>query len=230
MVRQIQTGGAKQRDQSNGIGMTMENNLKFCLRHWLVTAIVIMALVIVARPVEASDDNATNVIEKFCRSEFDGVVDVRMEANGIVAFSKNRKRIERKRDPEFMGQIIALEGDPIFIVSGYQIISEEIIKDTAFVSVRYSNLAKSEGDGMQNRRLIVNRDRDQLVIFKLIKRGATWVVLDPPTPRISKNALIIRYKKSLESYEYIIRGRGLSSAQERSYKKEVEDYNFIDGL
>lgn len=100
----------------------------------------------------------------------------------------------------------------------------------ATVTVFYKTLAKSEGEGLEQRRLIRRISNKDKVVFKLSYLHGKWKIIDPPVLRISKTAMIARYEESILEYRKIINKPDISAAQKKAYQKEVETLEFLVSL
>src|SRR5919109_2582344 len=142
----------------------------------------------------ASQDSPRELAEKFCRAEFTGVEDIRLD---IAKYSRKQMLWEKKRDPEFKGMAKFWDNDPLFVVASYQITDVSVKKNHAIATIVYNRLARTEGDGVLKRKLIPDRMSHDIVKLHLIYDGSKWWVYDPPTPRVSIEALIEYYRNTL---------------------------------
>src|SRR6266487_4429314 len=99
----------------------------------------------------ASQDSPRELTDEFCKEEFIGVQDIRLD---IVKYSRKREVWEKKRDPEFRGMAKYWDNDPLFVVASYQITDVLVKKNHAIATIVYKRLARTEGDGVLERKLI----------------------------------------------------------------------------
>jgi hypothetical protein len=173
-------------------------------------------------------DSARELVEKFCRAEFMGVQDIRLD---IAKYSRKQRAWEKKRDSEFRGMVKYWDNDPLFVVESYQITDVSVKKTRAIATIVYKRVAMTEGDGVLKRKLIPDRMSHDIVKLHLIYNESRWWVLDPPIPRVSLEA-IIEYHKNY----YKIMGDdwlqriGISESQKQYYRKLQENLEILNRL
>jgi len=196
------------------------------LLRWTISLFVI---ILSADIIAAGEDNAKAarlVVEEFCQSEFNGVRDYRYK----VKFRLKRQTEEKKRDSQFKGHVIDWNADPLFVVASYQIVSVQIVSSThAVATVKYEQLARTVGDGVETRKILPEYRKWDVLKLQLVYDNQQWSILDPPAPRISKEALVAYYEKDLRSFDDKWLAKA-SEAQLRIYHKMQEDFNALKGL
>jgi len=173
-------------------------------------------------------DSARELAEKFCRAEFMGVEDIRLD---IAKYSQTQMLWEKKRDPEFRGMVKSWDNDPLFVVASYQITDVSVKKDHAIATIVYKRLARTKGDGVLKRKLIPDNMSHDEVKLHLIYNESAWWVLDPPIPRVSLEA-IMRYHKSVLDrlgYDWLKRS-DISEGQKQHYRKRQENLEILNRL
>ena len=173
-------------------------------------------------------DSARELAEKFCRAEFMGVEDIRLD---IARYSRKQMLWEKKRDPEFRGMAKFWDNDPLFVVASYQITDVSVKGNRAIATIVYNRLARTEGDGVLKRKLIPDRMSHDIVKLHLIYDGSKWWVYDPSTPRVSIEALIEYYRNTLNRLgsDWLERS-DISKAQKEYYRKDQESLKILSSL
>jgi hypothetical protein len=115
-------------------------------------------------------------------------------------------------------------------VKSYEVLSVDVRNREAVVMTLYVTLAKSDGEGFEHRDLVYYcRERDK-VLLKLSRQRGTWRIIDPPIPRVSKEAMLSKYQASVRRYEENIDKPQTSKAQKSSYQKVLETLKFLEAL
>jgi hypothetical protein len=176
----------------------------------------------------ASQDSPRELAEKFCRAEFTGVEDIRLD---IAKYSRKQMLWEKKRDPEFRGMAKFWDNDPLFVVASYQITDVSVKKNHAIATIVYKRLARTEGDGVLRRKLIPDSLGHEIIQLDLIYNGSKWWVLDPPIPRVSLEAIIAYHKGYLNIMGENWLGRSdISEGQKQYYRKLQENLRILESL
>jgi hypothetical protein len=176
----------------------------------------------------ANLDSAREFAEKFCRAEFMGVEDIRLD---IAKYSRKQMLWEKKRDPESRGMVKFWDNDPLFVVASYQIAHVSVKKDRAIATIVYKRLARTEGDGVLKRKLVPDRMAHDIVRLHLIYDGSTWWVLDPPIPRVSLEAIIRYHKNHLDRLgDDWVKRPDISDGQKQYYRKLQENLQILKSL
>jgi len=173
------------------------------------------------------DDAIRKVVDNYCENDFNGVADTRTT---LVKYSNKRLEIEKKRDPELLGKVIAFEADPIMVVNSYKIQQIVISNNKSVATVAYDRIAKSKGHGLPGRKIIPEYVKQEIVEFHLINEKGQWLIIDPPLPRISKRSLMQYYKDYIESMEKWIHTDKSSAGQRHNYEAMVATLNFLESL
>ena len=173
-------------------------------------------------------DSARELVEKFCRAEFMGVQDIRLD---IAKYSRKQRAWEKKRDSESRGMVKHWDNDPLFVVESYQITDVSVKKTRAIATIVYKRLARTEGDGVLKRKLVPDRTVHDRVRLHLIYDGSTWCVFDPPIPRVSLEALIEYNRNTLNRLgsDWLERS-DISEAQKQYYRKDQENLQILNRL
>ena|SRR6266850_7901197 len=183
---------------------------------------------VIAENELANLDSARELVEKFCRTEFMGVQDIRLD---IAKYSRKQMLWEKKRDPESRGMVKFWDNDPLFVVASYEITDVSVKKNYAIATIVYNRLARTEGDGVLKRKLIPDRISHDIVKLHLIYNESRWCVLDPPIPRVSLEA-IIEYHKNYHKImgDDWLQRTGISESQKQYYRKLQENLGILNRL
>ncbi len=193
------------------------------------TMFVIVGLVFGLYPAFLSANNlreaAVQTVEAFCKAEFEG--DRSDERTALSKFSPARATKERERDPLFGGSVIFWDVDPSFIVEWYKVLDVTVNKDRAIATVSYKRVARSE----RKSKIIPDYKDPDLVKLDLVHDGKQWWILDPPLPRISKQALMETYASLLNMMDdkWLERPE-ISQAQKRYYRERKEALRVLQSL
>ena len=173
-------------------------------------------------------DGPKLIAEKFCESEFLGADNIRLE---LAKFTPEREAKEKGKDSTFVGRVISWDGDPLFVVASYRIISLEIKGSSAIATSEYVRLARTVDEGVIQREIIPDYVVHDKVELYLIHEDGRWWILDPPTPRISIGAIIEFYQRKLGRLgpDWLSR-KDVSDEQKLAYRKLQEDLGLILGL
>jgi hypothetical protein len=173
-------------------------------------------------------DSARELVEKFCRDEFIGVEDIRLDA---AKYSRKQALREKKRDPEFRGMVKFWDNDPLFVVTSYQIREVLVNKNTGLATIVYDRIARTEGDGVLKRKFVPDPNAQDRVQLHLIYDGSKWWLYDPPIPRVSIEALIEYYRKTLNRLgpDWLERS-DISEAQKGYYRKDQKSLEVLKSL
>jgi len=91
-----------------------------------------------------------------------------------------------------------IHSTPLVVVESYQILDIQVEDNKATAITRFLRLARADGNSYKAQHLVVERPHEEIVKLNLIYDGNRWWVIDPPIPRISKEALINVYKARIE--------------------------------
>jgi len=172
--------------------------------------------------------SAREVAEKFCRAEFMGTEDIRLD---IAKYSHKQMTREKKRDPEFRGMVKDWDNDPLFVVASYKITDVSVKKNHAIATIIYQRLARTEGDGVLKRKLIADRMSRDIVKLHLIYTDSRWWVLNPPIPRVSLEAIISDHKSILDRLgDDWLQRPGISESQKQYYRKLQKNLEILKSL
>lgn len=172
-------------------------------------------------------DAVKKVAETYCQADFNGVPDIR---SNLAKFSTKRARMEKKRDPELQGMVIAFEADQILIVDSYQLQNVAVDGNRAVVTVAYDRLAKTSGSGLPGRKIIPDHVKLEIVEIHLVLNKGRWLILDPPLPRISIKALIQYYEDYAARMERWIHTERASDPQKHNYEEIIDDLKILKNL
>ncbi len=175
-----------------------------------------------------SVDSARELVEKFCRAEFMGVQDIRLD---IAKYSRKQIAWEKKRDPEFRGMVKYWDNDPLFVVASYQITDVSVKKNRAIATIVYKRLARTEGDGVLKRKIIPDSLEHDIISLDLIYNRSTWWVLDPPIPRVSLEDITRYHKSHLNRLgDDWLQRPDISEGQKQYYRKGQENLKILESL
>ena len=199
------------------------------------SATVILSVVIFLMfPVVGRSNGPANLfqvrraIEAFCSYEFRG--DTSDERARQVIFSPEREKRERKRAGEALPWVIFWDSEPLVIVESFNVIRVEPAGEgKANAYVDYNVVAESRGNG----NIVKIRKPHGLVKYQLVWvwSDTRWMVVDPPGPRISKEALIRHYE---EYFEFVgsdwINDPRLTDVQRKSYADRLKTLETLRSL
>lgn len=171
------------------------------------------------------------VVDEYCRAELNGNEAIRQD---LATYSRKRLIEEKKRNPELVAyQIISWEGDPLYVVSGFKVLDIKIEKKSVVASVDYTRLARTEGIGHLERKIIPDYKEHDVLSVNLVFEKGKWKILDPPQPRVSKEALLSFYKNEKKEFEeYVINNPKAkpSEPQKKGYVKVKETLEILEKL
>jgi hypothetical protein len=170
-------------------------------------------------------DNAKQLIELFCKFEFEGFV-VTDQREMIIKFSKEREEKERKRRPIFKPWVVLWDSDPYFIISSYKVLNIELSGNKGIATVGYKRIGECKGNAQINSSL---KEQD-IVKLNLIYDGKRWWILDPPPPKVYLNVLIKIFEddfKRINNQEWL---QNASIGQQQYFSKMRETINILKNL
>ena len=150
----------------------------------------------VLTPLTHADSGAAwsvyQAVEIFCQIEFEGD----QESRRYETIWYSEKEVTRRKKQRFPLPVhsFAAGSDPLFVVASYQITEVQPQGKHATAKVRYKRLVRTEDWGSLARRIIPEKNDNDLVTLNLIFENSRWWVLDPPPPRVSKQVLIEYYE------------------------------------
>jgi hypothetical protein len=165
-------------------------------------------------------------LEKFVKSEYEGVIDVRNESD-IVTFSPDYQMILNEN---LHGAAIYIAGDPLMIVSSYDIRTVKVYDDFAYAIVVFRRSAHTQGAGLPGRDIIPDLIERDSVEYFLRKKANEWTVFDPPLPRISKKAMIEYYKGQIVEMKELTKRPSASKERKQAYAELTNTLNIINRL
>jgi hypothetical protein len=172
--------------------------------------------------------SAREVAEQFCRAEFMGIQDIRLD---IAKYRRKQMVWEKKRDPESKGMVKFWDNDPLFVVASYEVEHVSVKKNHAIATIVYRRLARTEGDGVLKRKIIPDVIARDIVHLNLLYDGSIWWVLDPPIPRVSLKAIIQDHKSYLDTMgDDWLERTDISEAQKQYYRKRQENLKILGAL
>lgn len=194
--------------------------------------ITVIALCWIVYPFYSVADEAGSVeaakqqVERLVKAEFDGYVYMRNEPD-LVKFSAELKSY---KDANIEGARTFLDLSPLLVVSSYEIVSVKMKKNHARAIVTYTRLARTKGIGSLNRKLMPNLIKREMVQYDLIFDGVHWLILAPPLPRVSKEAMLGFYEDRVTSFSKFIDDPDTSKAQRKQFQKDNETLKILKSL
>ena len=196
-------------------------NKRYLVRFLLVTAALLAAGIVWADTTAANSKTlqARNTVEYFCKIEFEG--DREPKRVNVIHYSDKMAAIRQKtRDPLPLYSIF-FDQDPLFVVASYKILGVQVRGNHATAKIEYRRIARSIGIIQDTWHLIAEPPHDDTVTLNLVFKKNQWWVIDPPPPRVSKEALI-RY------YEATIKNLGVEN--DPRWQKERDTLKLLNGL
>ncbi|MGH7253542.1 MAG: hypothetical protein ACREIE_07040 [Nitrospiraceae bacterium] len=146
-----------------------------------------------------TDQAALQVIEAFCRAEFDEDSDKRFE---LIKFTSGGRAAELHRAGHGMipGVRIFPEQMPLIVVTSYVVETVTVSQDRARATVIYRTVAR-KGEGGIFARIVPSTVQPERVELQLVYADGRWWIFDPPLPRISLETMILVYRQELAQYE-----------------------------
>lgn len=180
--------------------MKSTNNILFNKPNYRTT-IILLIILYIALPVLAETDNkskvdnARNIVESFCRSEFEGdEFDQRIK---LIKFSPAREKKEKIRTGPALPWVVFWDWDEFYIVSSYKVVDVVLSGKRGVATVEYKRIAKSKGKG----EIIPSQKGQDIVKLNLVYNGKQWWIFDPPLPRISLKAIVDFYEHYLLRFD-----------------------------
>lgn len=201
---------------------------------YIAKSVIFLCVLCMVRMSYADSSDSTQlslvkgVVKDFCQSEFNGIVDKRIND---VKYSRQRKIEEERKNPDMVAGVIFLDGDPLYIVSAFKVLDIKIEKKHATASIKYIRLAHTEGRGDEERKIIPNYNEHDVVLINLVYEKNKWKIIDPPLPRISKGALYKYFNNMKTRLEQNVIGRpDTSEGQKQYYLKVKETLEILEKL
>ena len=159
-------------------------------------------------------------VEQLLRAEFAGRGDTRADLAIYSADYAVAKGYDR--DP-LGGYEVCWDCDPIVVVDSFEILDSKLVENAAAVNVEFHVLLRSEGTGDMHRDLVPARDEREQVRLLVTRKAACWLVLNPPEPRVSLDALLAFYQWEVDHTPQVFR----SEAQRVAFEKTKETFEFL---
>jgi len=134
-----------------------------------------LALVGSAQELETGSRDPRELIESFCRREFQGEKNTRYQ---LATF-----RVPTSPNDPLHHADVAIEGDPLVLVRSFRILKVTVARTTGQALVAYDRVAALPV--VENRRPTVRHMPREIVSYRLKQKGNRWLVFDPPLPRMS---------------------------------------------
>lgn len=153
-------------------------------------------------PPALANSNAEQAVQKavesFCQMEYEGDREPR-RIETIQYSAKEAARRQQQREPLPVYSLF-FDQDPLFVVASYQIVSVRVKAsgNRATAVVKYRRIARSEGATQDTWHLVTETPRDEMVTLNLLLSKNRWLVLDSPSPHVSKTPLIQFYESQLK--------------------------------
>jgi hypothetical protein len=175
---------------------------------------------------QSNESFAKNTLEKFCTAEFEGVRDIRFH---LTKMTHKRSVKLAKTDPELKGNLVFWDADSIGVVSTFSVVGILQKDNSMFVSVKYSLLLETKGEGDMSREFFKKCAKNHVVVYQLTKEKDGWMVLNPPIPYISIDALIKFYKNLLSTMpKDIDNGNKYTSIQRAYFTRHHKDLDYLN--
>lgn len=173
----------------------------------------------------SSSEMVKAVVEEYCWGEFIGLENMRVK---LVKYSPQRKAIiEKTIGPLEVARIMFWQAVPLFVVTSFDVQNIIIEGDTAVATISFRQVVKTEGEGVMNRRLIPDYKQNDIEKLHLKYDGKQWWIIDPPLPRISKEALIKYFERIIARREGSPR---ITDRQKEHYQYYVNELNELKNL
>jgi hypothetical protein len=155
----------------------------------LVFSIIIVLFLNVT--LAKNQSSVQKIVEKYCNLELSG--DSAIDRSTLIKFSKEREEFENRKDSEFGGKMIYWKADSIFVVKKFKV--GKIISKNGFATclVVYERLAKTEGYGDADRKIVPSYMKNDSIVLRLVFENNRWWIFDPPPPKISLMTLLKIY-------------------------------------
>ena len=187
------------------------------MRLFLFTALLLFGATSAEAGDQAAIAAARQVVERYCQIEFEGGGKSMEEREQVIKFSpKREKQISKETG---MGAHVDYSNSHDIVVSVYEVKDVRLTgTKRATATVAFKRLARTEGDTYNTQHYVAEPAHEELVTLNLVFDQKQWWVLDPPTPRVSKQVLIKRYedevKEDSSKWERIL--------NDPSYEEEVK--------
>lgn len=167
---------------------------------------------------KTAQENLRSFVKYFIEAEFNGEEDARMNT---VVYSESRLKKVKRNDPELIGQIISIDGDPLIIVKSFEIFQLDSTEMNGKAIIKFQKVAYTKGLGAINRKVII--DEKVEVISVLLKyKNKKWWIIDPSFPRVSLQAIIKYTENEITTLSKLI---SPSENQRKKLLKLQETYN-----
>jgi CTP-dependent riboflavin kinase len=84
------------------------------------------------------------------------------------------------------------------IVTGYNILEIKQVSKKGTVKIKFQEIAERVKDKKAGRVILLKKKQESEVIYDLILKNGNWVVLDPPEPRISLQAITSQFEDQMK--------------------------------
>ena len=166
---------------------------------WEVGLASLLASTAWADVMPMNEETARQVVQAFCRAEFDEDSDKRFE---LIKFTPGGRAAELHRAGHGMipGVRIFPEQMPLIVVTSYVVETITVSQDRARAIVIYRTVAR-KGEGGIFAKIVPSTVQPERVELHLVYADGRWCILDPPLPRVSLQTMILVYRQELAQYE-----------------------------
>ncbi|MCJ7547060.1 MAG: hypothetical protein MUP30_09620 [Deltaproteobacteria bacterium] len=157
-------------------------------------------------------------LDKFLEAECEGDIYIRNDSN-LIKFSPESEKILKEN---LEGARIFLEGSSLIIISSYTIESIKLEKHKATAFVAFRQIAETEDYGWEKRKIVPRLIERSIEHYELIYEKGTWLIYEPPLPRICKETMIKYYEHEVTESNKILESGTASKGQKEFFEKEKQ--------
>ena len=194
---------------------------KFC--SFVLLMLVAFAACSEGIPSLSADQAARAIVELYCKTEFEGSPSP--ERGDYSLMSEKYQAKQWDQGNEMRGSSIDWGWDPEFVVASYEILNVTVDGDAGHANISYIQLAKGSKDTFTAAPI----DRD-IVTLNLKLVGTNWKVVDPPPPRISRDALLRSYSLLAKDSVTNLKRSDISKEQRQALMKYGLNVDFLKNL
>lgn len=121
-------------------------------------------------------------------------------------------------------EVYALDTDPLVVVRDWEVVHiSQVSSETSCILVNFETVAKTSGEGLpswereESREFIaISPPIMETVSYCAQRTNGVWMLVDPPLPRVNKQAVVAALQAELEAANR--RLKGVKTADERAIK------------